>query len=131
MKKLIYSKISGDGGGGGGYHNHHVAPGGFSSVSAGPGSHTHSFPSHTHDPGPFSLQRVHSANIVIYLDHKEGVYVAKNRWGPSGEVSTKELINTLVRILVEHIFDGRMTLFQGMMERRLKGAIKKIVKEGA
>jgi hypothetical protein len=130
MKKQIFSKVSGDGGGGG--HTHQLPGNYFSGVSSGQGNHTHSIPSHSHhNPSPTSLQRHHHANIVLYLDSATGVFVGKNRWGPNGKVSTKELINILVRILVEHVFDGRMTLFQGMMERRLKGAIKKIVKDGA
>ena len=77
------------------------------------------------------MHRLHNADIVLYLDNNDGVYVAKNRWGETGAVSVRELINILTRILVEHIFDGRMKLFQEMMRVRLKGAIHKIVKDGA
>ena len=80
---------------------------------------------------PTLTERMHSANFVIFVDHRKGVHVAKNRYGPHGEVSTKELINILTRILVEHVFDGRMKVFQEGMRWRLKGVINKIVKDGA
>ncbi len=80
---------------------------------------------------PTHMERLHRANFVIYVDPKNGVHVAKNRYGPHGKVSTKDLINIVTRILVEHIFDGRMKLFQEGMSWRLKGAINKIVKDGA
>ena len=80
---------------------------------------------------PTLTERMHDANFVIFVDHRKGVHVAKNRFGPNGEVSTKELIEILTRILVEHVFTGRMKVFQEGMRWRLKGAIKKIVKDGA
>jgi hypothetical protein len=81
---------------------------------------------------PTLTERMHNANFVIFVDHRNGVHVAKNRHsGKTGKVSTKELINILTRILVEHIFDGRMIIFQEAMKWRLKAAIKKIVKDGA
>jgi len=80
---------------------------------------------------PTFTERMHSANMVIFVDRKDGVHVAKNRYGPHGKVPTKDLINLLTRILVEHVFDGRMRVFQEGMRIRLKGAIKKIVKDGA
>jgi len=102
MKK-IFSKSSMDGGGG---------SGGFNITR------------------PTLTERMHGANIVILIDRK-GVHIAKNRYGPNGKVSTLELIDILTRILVEHVFDGRMKVFQEGMRWRIKGAIKKIVKEGA
>jgi len=81
---------------------------------------------------PTLTERMHRANFVIFVDRRDGVHVAKNRSsGKTGNVSTKELINILTRILVEHIFDGRMKVFQEGMRWRLKGAINKIVKDGA
>ena len=79
---------------------------------------------------PTLTERMHKADFVIFVDHRKGVHVAKNRYGPNGEVSTKDLIEVLTRILVEHVFDGRMKVFQEGMRWRLKGAIKKIVKDG-
>jgi len=80
---------------------------------------------------PSHAELLHRANLVLYVDYRDGVTIHKNRWGPHGKVSTKELIEILTRVLVEQVFDGRMKLFQGAMQSRLKGAIKKIVKEGA
>lgn len=80
---------------------------------------------------PTLTERMFRANFVIFVDPRDGVHVAKNRYGPHGKVSTKDLINVLTRILVEHIFDGRMKLFQEGMRWRLKGVINKIVKDGA
>jgi hypothetical protein len=80
---------------------------------------------------PTITERMHKADLAIFVDHKDGVRVVKNRHGPHGKVSTKELINILTRILVEHVFDGRMKVFQEGMKWRLKGAINKIVKDGA
>ena len=88
-------------------------------------------------PGKFHIKlptltdRMHRANFVIFVDHRDGVHVAKNRYGPHGKVSTKELVNLLTRILVEHVFDGRMKVFQEGMRWRLKAVINKIVKDGA
>ncbi len=75
-------------------------------------------------------ERHFRSNIVLYLDCKNGVYIAKNRYGPHGKVSTKELIDILCHILCEHIFNGRMQLFQEGMKWRLKGAINRIIKKG-
>lgn len=80
---------------------------------------------------PTLKERMHSADFVILVDHRDGVHVAKNRYGAHGKVSTKELINILTRILVEHVFDGRMKVFQEGMRWRLKAVINKIVKDGA
>ena len=80
---------------------------------------------------PTQRELLYNANLVLYVDRKDGVTIHKNRWGPHGKVSTKELVNILTRILVEHIFGGRMKLFQEGMRWRLKGAINKIVKDGA
>lgn len=88
-------------------------------------------------PGKFHIKRpsqrelLHRANLVLYVDYRDGVTIHKNRWGPTGKVSTKELISLLTRILVEHVFGGRMKVFQEGMRWRLKGAINKIVKDGA
>ena len=80
---------------------------------------------------PTRTELLHKATIVLYVDREDGVTIRKNRYGPTGKVSTKDLINILTRILVEHIFGGRMKLFQESMRLRLKGAINKIVKDGA
>ena len=107
LKRKFHSKISSDCGGGSGLSSQEIRI-----------------------KHPTLTERMHSANAVIFID-KKGVHVAKNRYGPHGKVSTKDLINIVTRILVEHIFDGRMKLFQEGMHWRLKGAINKIVKDGA
>jgi len=79
---------------------------------------------------PTPLERLYNAKVAIFVDHKDGVMIDKNCWGPHGKVNTSELIEILCRILVEHVFDGRMKLFQEGMRKRLKYVIKRIVKKG-
>ena len=79
---------------------------------------------------PTQRELLYNANLAIYVDHKDGVMIHKNRWGPHGKVNTDELIEILCRVLVEHVFNGRMQLFQAGMQKRLRYAIKRIVKKG-
>ena len=79
---------------------------------------------------PTQRELLFNANLALYVDHKDGVMIHKNRWGATGKVNTEELIGILCRILVEHIFDGRMKLFEEGMYIRLKWAVKRIVKRG-
>lgn len=79
---------------------------------------------------PTQSELLYNANLAIYVDHKNGVMIHKNRWGPHGKVNTSELIEILCRVLVEHIFDGRMKMFQEGMRKRLQYAMKRIVKKG-
>ncbi len=87
-------------------------------------------------PNPFKIkhptlmERTHSANVIIYIDHKDGVYVQKNRYGATGKICTKDLVNILCHTLAEQIFDGRMILFQEGMKKKFKKAINRIIKEG-
>ena len=75
-------------------------------------------------------ERLYNANLALYVDYEKGVLIHKNRWsGITGKVTTKELVNIVCRILAEHIFDGRMKLFQAGMEKRLKWAVNRIIKE--
>ena len=71
------------------------------------------------------------ANVVLYVDRTDGVYIHKNRYdGKTGKVSTKELVNILCHILSEHVFNGNIKLFQEGMRLRLKKAINRIIKKG-
>jgi hypothetical protein len=72
----------------------------------------------------------HSANVIIYVDHKDGVHIHKNRYGPTGKASTEELVNILCHVLAEHVFNGNIKLFQEGMRLRLKKAINRIMKKG-
>jgi hypothetical protein len=71
------------------------------------------------------------ANLVLYVDRKDGVYIHKNRYdGKTGKVNTTELVNILCHILSEHIFNGSIKLFQEGMRLRLKKAINRIIEKG-
>lgn len=79
---------------------------------------------------PSPMERTHRATIKLYVDCRDGVYIAKNRHGPTGKISTKDLINIICYILTEQVFDGKMKFFQeGMIEESLKPAIYKILEE--
>jgi len=79
---------------------------------------------------PTQSELLYNADLAFYVHHKDGVRIHKNRWGPTGKVSTKELVTILCRVLVEHVFDGKVKLFQVGMETRLRWAVNKIIKEG-
>ena len=79
---------------------------------------------------PTALERTHNASLIIYVDHKNGVHIAKNRYGATGKVCTKDLVNILCHTLAEQVFDGRMILFQEGMKKQFKKAINRIIKEG-
>ena len=71
------------------------------------------------------------ANVVLYVDRTDGVYIHKNRYdGKTGKVNTKDLVNILCHILSEHVFGGNIKLFQEGMRLRLKKAINRIIKKG-
>jgi hypothetical protein len=75
---------------------------------------------------------VEQADVAIIASRREGVNVIKNRYfGKTGKVEdTDELIVLLCRILVEHIFKGRMTMFQeAMKERMVKSLRRKLKRE--
>ena len=78
---------------------------------------------------PTRTELLYRANLALYVDHEDGVMIHKNRWGPHGKVDTEELIPILCRVLVEHVFDGRMALFQAGMQEKLEGAVNRIIKE--
>ena len=79
-------------------------------------------------PGP--TERTHRATIKLYLDSREGVYVEKNKYGPTGKVDIRDLIDIICYILGENVFDGRMKFFQEeMIEQSLKPAICKVLRE--
>ena len=81
---------------------------------------------------PTRSELLYNADLALYVNARDGkVYIHKNRFGPTGEVSTKDLIDILTRILVRQIFGNRMLVFRAGMKVRLKRAINKIVKEGA
>ncbi len=83
----------------------------------------------TQSPSP--VQLLHRSEFVIAAD-RHGVEVYKNRFNnKTGNLSTEELINILTRMLTEHIFQGRMKVFQEAMHQKMKEALMKIVKEGA
>jgi len=79
---------------------------------------------------PTPLERTYSANLILYIDHIDGVYIAKNRYGPTGNVNTECLIDILSHILAERVFDGRMVMFQEGMKRKLIKAMTKIIEKG-
>lgn len=79
---------------------------------------------------PTMRERMHSANVIIYIDHREGVFVHKNRYGPTGKICTNDLVNILCHTLAEQVFDGRMIVFQEGMKKKFKKAINKIIKKG-
>ncbi len=79
---------------------------------------------------PTLMERTRSASLIIYVDHKDGVHIAKNRYGATGKVCTKDLVNILCHTLAEQIFDGRMILFQEGMKTKLIKVINKVIKEG-
>ncbi len=79
---------------------------------------------------PTRMERTHSATVIIYIDHNDGVYIGKNRYGPTGKICTKDLVNILCHTLAEQVFDGRMIMFQEGMKKKFKKAINKIIKKG-
>ena len=87
-------------------------------------------------PNPFKIKHptmmecIHNATVIIYIDHKDGVNIHKNRYGPTGKVCTKDLVNILCHTLAEQVFDGRMIMFQEGMKKKFKKAINKIIKKG-
>lgn len=77
-------------------------------------------------------RQLQEADVAITATSGEGVNVIKNRYfGKTGIVEdTDELIVLLCRILVEHIFKGRMTMFQeAMKERMVKSLRRKLKRE--
>lgn len=81
---------------------------------------------------PTRNELLYNAELALYVNSRDGkVNIHKNRFGPTGEVSTKDLIDIVTRILVRQIFGNRMLVFRAGMRLRLKRAINKIVKEGA
>ena len=77
---------------------------------------------------PTPLQRTHMATLIIYVDHKDGVHITKNRYGPTGKVKTKDLIDIVCYMLGEHTLN--IKLFQEeMIEESLKPAIYKVLRE--
>lgn len=79
---------------------------------------------------PTLTEKMHSATIIIMVDHKEGVRIEKNRYGTTGKPSTKELVDVLCTILADYAFDGRMKIFQAGMKKFLKRAVHKTLKKG-
>ncbi len=79
---------------------------------------------------PTPMERTHRATIKLYVDHTDGVHIAKNRYGPTGNVNTECLVDILSHVLAEQVFDGRMVMFQEGMKRKFKKAINKIIKKG-
>ena len=78
---------------------------------------------------PTPLERTHSASLILYVDRIDGVHIAKNRYGPSGNVNTECLVDILSHILAEQVFDGRMVMFQEGMKIKLIKAMTKIIEE--
>jgi hypothetical protein len=79
---------------------------------------------------PTQTERNYNANVIIYVDHRDGVFVAKNRYGPTGKVDTEVLVDILTITLAEQVFDGRTVIFQEGMKQKFEKAINKIIKEG-
>lgn len=78
---------------------------------------------------PTPMERTHHATIKLYVDRRDGVYIAKNRYGPTGNVNTECLVDILSHVLAEQVFDGRMIMFQEGMKIKFIKAITKIIKE--
>ncbi|MFW9871843.1 MAG: hypothetical protein ACFFG0_01990 [Candidatus Thorarchaeota archaeon] len=73
--------------------------------------------------------KLYEANVMVSLNHKGKVEILKSRYG-SNEVTTENLIDALTEILVKHIFNGGMDMFQESMKNELKKAIYKTLKGG-
>jgi hypothetical protein len=79
---------------------------------------------------PGTLERTHRANLIMYVDHKDGVHIAKNRYGPTGNVNTECLVNILSHILAEQVFDGRTIIFQEGLKKEIEKAINQVIEKG-
>jgi len=79
---------------------------------------------------PTERERTYNATLIIYVDYRNGVHIAKNRYGPTGNVGTQDLVNALTHVLGEQVFDGRTKMFQEGMTIKFKKAINKIIEEG-
>jgi len=80
---------------------------------------------------PTKREREYRAEIILYLDRKDGVYIKKSRYGNSGKVNTEELVDVLCHVLSSHVFfNSKIKLFQEGMKHRLKRAINRIIKKG-
>ena len=79
---------------------------------------------------PTTLERTHRASLILYVDHKDGVHISKNRYGAVGKVNTECLVDILSHVLAEQVFDGRTIIFQEGMKIKLIKVINKIIKEG-
>ena len=79
---------------------------------------------------PTQRELLYNALLAIYVDRKDGVQIHKNAInGITGNPSTEDLVPILCRVLVEHVFDGRMALFQAGMQKKLERAVNRIIKE--
>jgi hypothetical protein len=79
---------------------------------------------------PSPMERTHRATLKLYVDYNNGVYVEKNKYGPTGKVDTRDLIDIICYILSEQAFDGKMKFFQEeMIEKSLKPAICKVLRK--
>lgn len=79
---------------------------------------------------PTTLERDHRASLIIYVDHKDGVHIAKNRYGPTGNVDTECLVDILSHVLAEQVFDGRTIIFQEGLKKEIKKAINQVIEKG-
>jgi len=79
---------------------------------------------------PTLNEKVYSADIIIFLDHIHGIDIYKNRYGQHGKNTTEELVEILSLILTEHLFNGRLKLFQAGMQTKIKTAINKVIERG-
>jgi hypothetical protein len=73
---------------------------------------------------PTLTERMHKADAVIFVDQKDGVYIAKNRYGTHGKIPTPELTKLLSSILVHNIFDGKLKIFQEGLKQQIEESIK-------
>jgi len=99
---ILHKKASGDGGGGGGFKIKR----------------------------PTMRELLYNSTFALYVDHKNGVNIHKNKYsGITGKPSTEELVSLMCRVFVEHAFDGRMQLFQAGMQDKLERAVNEVIKE--
>lgn len=80
---------------------------------------------------PTLTELMYQMDVVLGVDRFGQIEVMKNRYGNPGTVTdVKQIVDMLSLILVKHLFNNKMKIFQEGMRDSIKEAIEKIIEEG-
>jgi len=90
-----------------------------SSMDGGGGGHTHTNP---------KIQMEHEADLIIYC-MKDRIHIGKSRFGITGNVSTDQFMDVLLKYFSKLIYNDIAVVFQEGLFLEMKKAIRNVLDE--